>query len=144
MISDNIEIKERQVVMNRKFRHGPVVVQDDFGERFLACCAIITSVPCLAADSSKIFIHPLKKISLKPQKGFIPVGGRRSPRVGDEKTKSRIQSVRVTPFDSPNGGTPAKESVRAFVGRKNKVVLYALPQAGGKQFTLEVGIRSKV
>ena len=131
-------------LMNRKFRHGPVGVQDDFGERFLSCCAIITSVPCLAADSRKIFIHPLKKFSLKPQKGFIPVGGRRSPRVGDEKTKSRIQSVRVTPFDSPNGGTPAKESVRAFVGRKNKIVLYALPEAAGKQFTLEVGIRSRV
>ena len=78
-------------MMNRKFRHGPVGVQDDFGERFLSCCAIITSVPCLAADSSKSFIHPLKKISLKPQKGFIPVGGRRSPRVGDDaQTRNQV------------------------------------------------------
>lgn len=115
-----------------------------YGWLLLSCCAIITSVPCLAADSGTIVIHPRKKISLKPKKGFIHVGGRRSPRVGDEKTKSRIQNVRVTPFDSPNGGTPAKESVRAFVGRKNKIVLYALPEAAGKQFTLEVGIRSKV
>lgn len=111
----------------------------------LSCyaCLATLSAPTLSADSDTILIHPLKKRTLKFNRRLLKVGVRSGPVVGDEKTKARIVTAQVRSIDT-HRADPEAASVRAYVSRKGKVTLYALPEAAGKEFVLEVGIRSRL